>query len=215
MPLVQKVSAFHCRYRACNNNLRWIQGRCHWPLLRQRFRGARNPWPPLPSVTFDETVGNYLAELRSLAKRTSLAQFTHERSDAESSILAAMLALGVQSRSIQHTFCNIVALAETVRCMTAKTDKSARPLPKLSACPSSQQTSWASPLQIHSPGTPSLRCLHVMRPQRPLQRQRSVPRALQYPRQMREIGHYARICRSSFPPYDSSSTSSTAIISAA
>ena len=72
----------------------------------------------------DETVGNYLAELRSLEKRTSLAQFTHEQRDHESYILAAMLALGVQSRAIQQrllreeqitlqAFYNIAASAET------------------------------------------------------------------------------------------------------
>ena len=50
----------------------------------------------------DESVGSYLSELRTLAKLTSLSQFVHGENTAEEYILAAMLALGVNSHTIQQ-----------------------------------------------------------------------------------------------------------------
>ena len=50
----------------------------------------------------DESVGNYLSELRTLAKLTSLSQFIHGENTAEEYILAAMLTLGVNAHTIQQ-----------------------------------------------------------------------------------------------------------------
>ena len=71
-----------------------------------------------------ETVSGFLAELRALAKHTSLARFTFEEKNAEDYIIGALLALGAKSPAIQQrllrednitlqNFYNIATTAET------------------------------------------------------------------------------------------------------
>ena len=196
-----------------------LQDSCHPTLLHQGLRGACNPRPPLPPAALRrKTVGNYLAELRSLAKRTSLAQFTHEQRDAESYILAAMLALGVQSRAIQQrllreeqvtlqAFYNIAASAETAesdqRTLSDGQNKQINKVTRRGRSPSSQRGyprdkpsrphRSKSTRRGHHPSDVCMRCdrsgCHNDKDQ--------CPALSSICDKCGKLGHYARICQSS------------------
>ena len=63
-----------------------------------------------------ETVSSFMAELRALAKKTSLATFVNGEQNAENYILAAMLTLGTKSTAIQKRLLReeTIALTEFV-----------------------------------------------------------------------------------------------------
>ena len=149
----------------------------------------------------DETVGNYLAELHSLAKCTSLAQFTHEQQDTESYILAAMLALGIQSRVIQQwllreeqvtlqAFYKIAASAETAksdqRMLSNGQNKQVNNVMRHSALQAYMSFHTTNQVVTTTANllTNAIKCLHVMQLQWPPQQQRTVSCTLQHMQQM-------------------------------
>ena len=121
----------------------------------------------------DETVSSFLAELRALAKHTSLARFTFEEKNAEDYIIDALLALGSKSSAIQQrllrednitlqNFYNIAVTAETVEAdqqllQEGKVDV----IKKRSRQPSSNQVRHSSTRSPFADGHSAVAVLHL------------------------------------------------------